>query len=45
MVTGVRDDDGEWLLDTEFRLLTLDRDGPGATLITVHAGNCHAELL
>lgn len=45
IVAGLRDDDGDWLLDTDFRLLTFDGDGPGATLITVHGGNCHVELL
>ncbi len=43
IVSGERDEDGQWLLDTAFVLLTLDAEGPTAILITVLGWNCDVE--
>ncbi|UFN51669.1 hypothetical protein LPC08_24425 (plasmid) [Roseomonas sp. OT10] len=45
IVAGLRDDDGVWLLDASFTLLTLDGDGPQATLVRCLGWNCRVEPL
>ena len=44
VVAGERDQDGRWLLDDAFTLLSLDHDdGPDAALVVCHGWNCHAD--
>lgn len=43
IVSGERDEDGQWLLDMAFVLLTLDAEGTTATLVTVLGWNCDVE--
>ena len=46
VVAGERDQDGHWLLDDAFTLLSLDHDeGPDAALIVCHGWNCHADRI
>ncbi|MFK4046390.1 Hypothetical protein HVIM_03887 (plasmid) [Roseomonas mucosa] len=46
VVAGERDQDGRWLLDDAFTLLSLDHDdGPDAALVVCHGWNCHADRL
>ena len=46
VVAGERDQDGRWLLDDAFTLLSLDHDdGPDAALIVCHGWNCHADRI
>ena len=46
VVAGQRDQDGRWLLDDAFTLLSLDHDdGPDAALVLCHGWNCHADRI
>ena len=44
IVAGERDEDGVWLLDSEFTIFT-DDERPEGQLITVQGWDCHVELL
>ncbi|TPG55890.1 hypothetical protein EAH89_13195 [Roseomonas nepalensis] len=46
VVAGECDEDGRWLLDDAFTLLSLDHDdGPEAALVLCHGWNCHADRI
>ena len=46
VVAGERDEDGRWLLDDAFTLISLDYDdGPEAALVVCHGWNCHADRI
>ena len=46
VVAGERDQDGRWLLDDAFTLLSLDHnDGTDAALVVCHGWNCHADRI